>query len=145
MTSASIGNHAKFTARPRAFEVYTAGVGDWRIPSLSNNWHADVRVGGRWSLVVRLPDGAAFPASGEFLEIDAPHRVVQTRRYDWDYPELGRRDTTVTYRLDPISTGTRVTVRQDGFAGLRGPADHHAEGWEGFLGYLADHVRTEPN
>lgn len=106
-------------------------------------WSADVRVGGRWSAVVRLPDGGAFPASGEFLAIDAPHRFVQTRRYDWDYPELGRRDTIVTFQLDPISTGTRVTVRQDGFAGLRGPADHHAEGWVGFLGYLAAYVRAE--
>lgn len=106
-------------------------------------WQSDLRVGGRWSLVVRLPDGGVFPAGGEYLHIDAPHRVTLTRHYDFDYPELGRRDTTVTYRLDPIRTGTRVTVRQDGFAGLRGAADHHAEGWVGFLDYLVDHVRAE--
>lgn len=107
-------------------------------------WQSDLKVGGRWSVSIRLADGSLFPASGEYLSIDAPHRMIQTRRYDWDYPELGQRDTTVTYLLDPIASGTRVTVRQDGFAGLRGPADHHAEGWEAFLRYLADYVAGEP-
>jgi uncharacterized protein YndB with AHSA1/START domain len=100
------------------------------------DWKADVHVGGRWSLVVRHPDGSLFPASGKFLEIDAPNKIVQTRRYDWDCPLLGRRDTTVTYRLNPIATGSRMTVRHDGFAGLWEPAREHAAGWERFLGWL---------
>lgn len=118
----------------------------WGAPDTyqATEWQADLRVHGRWSVVIRLPDGSPFPASGEFTEIDAPRRLVQTRRYDFDYPELGRRDTVVTYLLDPTSTGTRITVRQDGFAGLRGPADHHAEGWEGFLKYLASYVEAHP-
>ena len=106
-------------------------------------WQADLRPGGRWSAVVRLPDGSAFPASGEFLEVQPPCCLVQTRRYEWDYPELGRRETVITYQLDRTSDGTRVTIRQDGFAGLRGPADHHAHGWEDFLGYLADYLSAE--
>jgi uncharacterized protein YndB with AHSA1/START domain len=82
------------------------------------NWTADLRVGGQWSLGVRLPDAKVLPASGEFIEIDKPNKIVQTRRYDWDHPTLGRRVTTVTYRLDPIATGARVTVRHDGFGGI---------------------------
>ena len=73
---------------------------------------------------------------GEFLEIDAPRKIVFTRKYEWEFPQLGRRETTVTYRFDPIATGTRVTVRHDGFDGLSGPADQHAEGWERVLGWL---------
>lgn len=107
------------------------------------SWKSALRVGGAWSLVVITPDGGEFPAGGSYLEIDAPHRIVQTRHYDFDYPELGRRDTTVTYRIDPISTGSRVTVRQDGFAGLRTAADHHAEGWVSFLEYLAAYLDGE--
>jgi len=49
----------------------------------------------------------------------------------------------VTYLLDPIAKGTPVTVRQDGFAELRGPAGHHAEGWEGFLKYLSTYLAAE--
>lgn len=109
----------------------------------TTQWQSNLRVGGGWSCVIRLADGAEFPASGQYLDVDAPHRVVQTRRYDWDYPDLGRRDTTVAYRFDEIATGTRVTVRQDGFLGMRGPAEHHVEGWEGFLKYLSGYLRAE--
>jgi uncharacterized protein YndB with AHSA1/START domain len=118
----------------------------WGAPDTyrTTRWKSDVRVGGAWSCVTVLADGTEFPASGEYLAVNAPHRVVQTRRYDWDYPELGRRETTVTYLLDTIDGGTRVTVRQDGFAGLRGPAEHHVEGWENFLNYLAKYVHNEP-
>lgn len=107
------------------------------------NWQSALQAGGAWSLVVVTPDGGKFPAGGTYLDVDAPHRVVHTRHYDFDYPELGRRDTTVTYRIDPISTGSRITVRHDGFAGLRVAADHHADGWVGFLDYLANYLRAE--
>jgi uncharacterized protein YndB with AHSA1/START domain len=103
-------------------------------------WKADLRVGGRWSAVVVMADGARCPASGVFLEIDAPSKIVLTRRYDWDYPLLGWRDTTVTYRLDPLATGTRMTVRHDGFASTGAAAAQHAEGWERFLGFLQTYL-----
>ena len=106
-------------------------------------WQSALHGGGAWSLVVVTPDGGAFPAGGSYVDIDAPRRVVMTRHYDFDYPELGRSDTTVTYRIDPVSAGSRVTVRHDGFAGLRVAADHHAEGWVGFLGYLAAYLNAE--
>jgi len=105
------------------------------------DWRADVRPGGAWSLNTRLPDGSVLPGSGTFLSVE-PHKIVLTRRYDFDFPELGRRETEVTYRLDPAGCGTRVTIRQDGFAGLWTPALLHAEGWERFLGFLAAYVEA---
>jgi len=109
---------------------------------LVTQWQADLRPGGLWSLVVRRPDGGAFPASGQFLEVDAPHKLVQTRKYEWDSPQLGRRETIVTFRLDAIANGTRLTVRHDGFAGLWEPASEHAAGWERFLGWLTAYLRA---
>ena len=98
------------------------------------DWSADLRVGGRWTVIVRTADGKDLPASGEFLEIEAPRRIVQTRRYDWDHPTLGRRETTVAYLLEPIATGTRLTICHGGFAGLTAAATEHAEGWARVLG-----------
>ena len=83
-----------------------------------------------------------YPASGEFIEIESPKKIVQTRKYDWDHPNLGRRVTTVTYRLEPIPNGTRITVRHEGFQGLRDAADEHASGWERFLGWLDTYFRS---
>jgi uncharacterized protein YndB with AHSA1/START domain len=99
-------------------------------------WKSDLRVGGRWSVLPIGADGSKHPAGGEFLEIDGPRKIVFTRKYEWDFPVLGQRVTTVTYLLDPIETGTRVTIRHEGFAGLRVPAELHAEGWERVLGWL---------
>jgi uncharacterized protein YndB with AHSA1/START domain len=110
----------------------------WGAPDVyrMTNWKADFRIGGQYSVVVARPDGSTFPASGNFLEIDAPHKLVHTRRYDWDHPALGRRETTITYRFDLIATGTRVTVRHEGFIGFVEAAYEHAEGWVRVLGWL---------
>lgn len=103
------------------------------------DWDADLRLGGHWRLNVRRPDVAIFPASGTFVKI-TPHKIVQTRKYNWDHPTLGRDDTIVTYQLDPIAGGTRVTVRHEGFAGRQAAADEHVVGWERFLGWLSAYL-----
>jgi uncharacterized protein YndB with AHSA1/START domain len=105
-------------------------------------WQADLRVGGQWSLIVRLPDGKALPSSGEFLAIEAPGKLVQSRRYDWDHPTLGRRVTKVTYRLEVLPAGTHVTVRHEDF-GSREPAFEHAAGWERFLNWLQAYLSAD--
>jgi uncharacterized protein YndB with AHSA1/START domain len=104
------------------------------------DWSADLRVGGCWAVIVRTADGTDRPASGEFLEIEAPRRIVQTRAYEWDHPTLGRRQTTVAYLLEPIATGTRVTICHGGFAGLNEAAAKHAEGWGRVLAWLQAYV-----
>ncbi len=106
------------------------------------DWSADLRVGGRWTVVVRTVDGSDLPASGEFLEIEAPRRIVQTRAYDWDHPTLGRRQTTVAWLLQPIAGGTRLTICHGGFAGLNEAAAEHAEGWGRVLAWLQDYVEA---
>jgi len=117
----------------------------WGAPDVYTieNWQADVRVGGAWSLIIRLPDGTALPASGEFLVVEAPHKFAQTRRYDFDHPTLGRRATKVTYLLQPIANGTRIVVRHEDF-GASEPAYEHAGGWERFLDYLGAYLAREP-
>lgn len=100
------------------------------------DWSADLHVGGRWTVVVRTADGRDLPASGEFLEIEAPRRIVQTRTYEWDHPTLGRRQTTAAWLLEPIADGTRLTICHGGFAGLSHAATEHAEGWGRVLAWL---------
>ncbi len=106
------------------------------------DWSADLRVGGRWTVVVRTADGRNLPASGEFLEIEAPRRIVQTRAYEWDHPTLGRRQTTVAYLLEPIAKGTRLTICHGGFAGLSDAASEHAAAWGRVLAWFQEHVEA---
>ncbi len=105
-------------------------------------WTADLRVCGQWSVTVRLADGNNVSGSGEFLEIDAPRKIVMTRRFD-KHPLLGTRETTITYRLDPIATGTRVTVRDEGFVGRSEAVYGNAEHWERVLGWLDAYTRAD--
>ncbi|TPJ60550.1 SRPBCC domain-containing protein [Mesorhizobium sp. B2-7-1] len=104
------------------------------------SWNADLRLGGSWSVVVRSADGRHLPASGEFLEIEMPRRIVQTRRYDWDHPTLGRKETTAAYLLEPIGDSTRLTICHGGFAGFPDAAAEHAEGWARVLGWLQGYL-----
>jgi uncharacterized protein YndB with AHSA1/START domain len=110
----------------------------WGAPEVyrTEEWSADLRVGGTWRVMVCMTGGPRFPASGEFLEFDPPGRIVQTRRYHFDHPTLGRRDTVVTYALAPRGTGTHLTVLHEGFRGLDQAASEHAAGWERMLGWL---------
>ena len=98
-------------------------------------WTADLRVCGQWSVVVRFPNGVANLGSGEFAEIDAPHKLVMTRKFE-QHPLQGTRETTITYRLDPIATGTRITVRDEGFIGRAEAAFGNADHWERVLSWL---------
>ena len=114
----------------------------WGAPGIysTEEWRADVREHGSWSVVTRLPDGTALPSSGEFLEV-SPTKVVQSRRYDFPHPTLAGRATRVVTFLHPIASGTRVVVRHDGFPGQE-TAVEHAGGWERYLEWLGGYLAS---
>lgn len=100
----------------------------------------DLRVGGQWRTTGRGADGAPFTVAGEYLEIDPPRRLVQTWKPDWDSGPA----TTIYYQLDAIATGTRVTVRHEGFGARRDSCAGHAQGWEQVLGWLVRSFAAAP-
>lgn len=100
-------------------------------------WTADLRVGGRWRSRGRGADGRPFTVQGEFLTVDPPRQLVQTWAPDW---EAGGLVTTITYRLDPIEGGTRLTLRHEGFGDHREACTSHGRGWEWVLGWLRAYV-----
>ena len=104
-------------------------------------WCAELRPRGSWRVVVCFADGRRLPASGNFLEFDAPEKIVQTRRYEFDHPTLGRRETRVTYLFQPRASGARVTVFHEGFHGFEAAAVEHAFGWERVLNWLEPYAR----
>lgn len=98
----------------------------------TTKWTGDLRVGGAWRAEGLGADGKPFSVGGEFVELDPPRKLVQTWRPSWD----GGSVTRLTYRLESISGGTRVTVRHEGFAGRRESCEGHAEGWQRVLDWL---------
>jgi uncharacterized protein YndB with AHSA1/START domain len=110
----------------------------WGSPDTyrTEEWTADLRVGGRWRARGHGVDGRAFTVQGEFLEVDPPRRLAQTWSPDWE----GGFVTTITYRLDPIEGGTRLTLRHEGFGEHRDACRSHGQGWERVLGWLRAYV-----
>jgi uncharacterized protein YndB with AHSA1/START domain len=97
----------------------------------------DLRPGGAWRSDGIGADGTPFHVGGEVLEVDPPRKLVQTWKPSW---EPGETKTTITYLLDPIETGTRVTVRHAGFTSAKA-CDDHANGWERVLGWLGGYLQ----
>ncbi len=102
----------------------------------TEEWSADVRVGGRWQGRGRSADGKPYSVGGEFVEVDPPRRLVQTWNYDWE----GGQSTVLAYKLEPIDGGTRLTVRHTGFGDRRESCRSHGDGWEMVLGWLKAYV-----
>ena len=71
---------------------------------------AEMRPGGRWRFVTE--NRKRLLASGEILEIEPPHRFVQSfAAADLDDPP-----SRISVQLDSIPNGTRVLLLHDGFA-----------------------------
>jgi uncharacterized protein YndB with AHSA1/START domain len=75
----------------------------------TREWTADVRVGGRWR-ASGIGKGGPYALEGEFLEIDPPRKLVHT----WHTVGTPAPPTTVTYLLDEVEGGTRITLRHSG-------------------------------
>jgi len=116
----------------------------WKMPGVYHlkDLKADLHVQGRWNVTVELSDGRQVREWGEFCELVVPNKIVMTRRFGGN-PLLGERETTLTYRLEPSSHGTLVTVREEGFIGRPEAAYGNAENWEKVLGWLANYVSIE--
>ena len=99
----------------RVFQALSSReVVDWWVnPGVfdTREWSGDVRVGGRWH-ASGIARGAPYSLEGEFLEVDPPRKLVQT----WHRQGTPGAPSTLTYLLEPIAGGTRLTVRHAGIA-----------------------------
>jgi uncharacterized protein YndB with AHSA1/START domain len=99
----------------RVFQALTSQeiVRWWVRPGVFDTaeWAGEVQVGGRWR-AAGTARGKPYVLEGEFLVVDSPHKLVHT----WHLVGTSAAPTTVTYVLDRIAQGTRITLRHTGFA-----------------------------
>jgi uncharacterized protein YndB with AHSA1/START domain len=113
---------------------------DWWVrPGVfdTREWSGDVRVGGRWR-ASGIGNGRPYVLEGEFLEVDPPRKLVHT----WHPAGAPGTPTTVTYLLERLDGGTRVTLRHQGIAA---PAvcTNTCIGWETSFERLAELLASE--
>ncbi|MCW2857386.1 MAG: ArsR family transcriptional regulator [Marmoricola sp.] len=77
---------------------------------------------------------------GENLEVDPPHRLVQSYRAAWDDDIAAQETSRVTWEIEPVGDSCRLTVTHDQ---LREDADPHLYGgWPMILSGLKTWLET---
>ncbi|MEO8739617.1 MAG: SRPBCC domain-containing protein [Casimicrobiaceae bacterium] len=92
---------------------------------------ADVRVGGRYHIVMKAFDGEEHDVSGVYQEVVPNRKLV----YSWAWKSAPERVSRVTFQLRAAGDGTELTVLHEEFADADA-RERHNQGWTGCLGRL---------
>lgn len=126
-------------ARPElVFEAWTAPehIQQWMKPEPGMDiGHVlmDLRVGGKYRIQMKMPDGDFCTAVGEFREVNPARRLVYT--WDWEkdgagteYGEVEGKTTLVTVDFIERGEQTEFVLTHTRFATVES-RDSHAGGW----------------
>ncbi|MGA9875740.1 MAG: SRPBCC domain-containing protein [Solirubrobacteraceae bacterium] len=138
MTSeTSLRIERSFDASPE--EVFDA----WTSPEVLKRWWAvhpdgktpvaevDLRVGGRYRLVMESPDGETHTVSGVYREVERPKRLVYTWQWELDSGEPAD-ISSVAVEFVGRGDHTDVVLEHTGLPDSDS-RDRHAQGWSSCL------------
>jgi len=125
----------RIKARPTiVFDAVTTaeGIAHWWGPDAGPVLvaEADVRVGGRYRLRFRMLDGTEHEASGMYLELIRPERVVMSWRWTGGMEDPG--ESRLEIALRAIPEGTELTLTHSQLHDEETRRTHEA-GWTGSL------------
>ena len=107
----------------------------WLSPSPDGSAEVDLRVGGKFRIVMS-GGGREIEHTGEYREVEAPHRLVFT----W-VSEFTDGESVVTVEQHPTADGrTRLVLSHE-----RLPVEHaesHEQGWGMFIEALEERLRV---
>jgi uncharacterized protein YndB with AHSA1/START domain len=98
---------------------------------------ADVRVGGRYRIVMRTANGDEHRVGGVYKQVVPGRKLVFT----WAWESTPERESVVTVEIAPTAGGCELTFTHERFFDETA-RDRHQEGWTASLrrleGYLAE-------
>jgi uncharacterized protein YndB with AHSA1/START domain len=124
--------------RERTFAAWTRPeiLRQWSAPegmTIEDGGELDLRVGGRWRVVMVEPSGTRHEAFGTYREITPPERLVYT--HAWRQGSGSSPETVLTVEFEEVAGGTRVVLTQTGFTSPQS-RDGHIDGWSSSLDQL---------
>jgi uncharacterized protein YndB with AHSA1/START domain len=136
VTSPSLTLKRRLNAPPA--KVFSA----WTNPEQITRWfgpaevetilaECDPRVGGRYRIVARSPDGAEHHVSGVYREVVPNEKLVFT----WAWRNTPERESLVTVSLKGDGNGTVLMLTHERFSDETA-RDRHQHGWIGSLDKL---------
>jgi uncharacterized protein YndB with AHSA1/START domain len=121
----------------------------WTDPKILKKWmsprdemevtlaEANLKVGGRYRIIMHDPDGKDHIVGGAYSEIAPCSRLAFT----WAWEGSPGPETLVTIELREISEGTELTLTHTKFENE--PArDMHNQGWVGCIGRLEKYINA---
>ena len=127
--SLTLKRHIKGTPA-QVFAAWTnpAKIADWFGPegAYEVNAKVDPRVGGRFRITFRTPDGELQDCSGVYREVVLDAKLVFT----WAWKSTPERQSLVTVALKPDASGTMMTFLHEQFVD-EAARDNHRTGWTG--------------
>ena len=99
----------------------------------------DLRVGGRWRVVMRTPEGQELGLGGVYREIVPNKLLVMT--HVWDEEAGSGVESIVTVRFEDLGSRTKMTFEQTGFVSDES-RNGHEEGWGECFEILAELLAT---
>jgi uncharacterized protein YndB with AHSA1/START domain len=132
-TKPSLTIKRRFNAPPaKVFSAWTdpEKVKRWMGPGEVKTIRAenDVRVSGRYRIVMQAPSGEEHDVSGVYREVTANEKLV----YTWTWKMMPERESLVTVTFKPDGSGTLLTLTHEQFFD-KDARDRHQHGWEGAL------------
>lgn len=112
----------------------------WTDPQALSRWfgpdeivevplaEVDLRVGGRFRVVMRAADGETHDVSGTYLEIVPERRLV----FSWAWRSTPERESRVTLALEPDGGGCELVLLHEQFFD-QAAREGHLHGWSGAL------------
>src|SRR6266852_2787555 len=126
--------------RERVFEAWTDpeqlkkwfGPDDDMVVPLAK---VDLRVGGKYRIQMKRPDGEFHTAVGTYREVNPPERLVFTWAWEKDgskpdFGEVEPSEMLVTLEFHARGQQTELVLRQERFASVES-RDRHEQGWTG--------------
>jgi uncharacterized protein YndB with AHSA1/START domain len=113
-----------------------AQIARWWGPEQAETLNAelDPRVGGRFRIVFRTPDGEVHDVSGTYREVVPNEKLVFT----WMWRTMPERQSLVTVALGRDGDGTLLTLLHEQFFD-EAARDRHRSGWTGALDKLQEY------
>ncbi|MGF6778206.1 uncharacterized protein YndB with AHSA1/START domain [Paraburkholderia sp. GAS334] len=110
-----------------------AQIAKWMHPADNDVVHAemDVRVGGRFRVILHAPDGEKHDVSGVYREVVPGERLVFT----WAWHSTPERESLVTVALRRDGDATVLTLTHEQFFD-EAARDNHRSGWTDALDCL---------
>lgn len=133
----------------KVFEIYIRTTPErlWAAitdPDVRARYHFGNRITSDWTpgsrYVVTNPNAEGSLIEGDNLEVDPPHRLVQTMRALWDDDALGTITSRVTWEISQVEDSCRLTVTHDQLP--EGADDQLYGGWPMILSGLKTWLET---